>query len=48
MGRAKVKLQEKSAVFSERSYDYDIGIDRDHIEILKKQFSDWKVEVLDF
>lgn len=44
MGKSKVNVEQKQASFYGYSEDYDIGIDPEHMDSIKKFAPDWEIE----
>lgn len=43
-GRCELSLEEKTASFKGNSYDYSVGINRDHLEMLKREIPEWNID----
>jgi len=44
MGRAKVKVENRTAIFYGKSSGYLIEIDREHLEFIRQQETEWMIE----
>jgi|TARA_Y100000310_G_scaffold119750_1_gene118469 hypothetical protein len=44
MGKAKIDIENKSASFYGKSLDYEIGINSNHLDKIKKSEADWKIK----
>ena len=42
-GMCKVNPRERTAIFSESSHDYEMGINQDHLQRLRTVFPEWQI-----